>query len=280
MINANKIAQEMVLQHEFLRGSQDKLGIVLAGSRAVGYEVQSSDYDFLALCDRETFEQIATLVGHSPDVIGIRLPVDRDAARRRYGVEVDIAVYDLAQVLQAFNDHRDIVIWIWTRAKILSDPTGSVDALQSTFKGYPKDVLERKLKHHFLTDFHLSVHGITYHYESQNIFSAAHALASKVAEYCRLCCLLDGKPFPYEKWLLEACKETTTGQKISPLLEKVIDHITRLNGDLVENSAYVKEAVRLLDTEACDIVEPALESWGIDKEWIENAYGLLEEVIY
>ena len=38
---------------------------------------------------------------------------------------------------------------------------------------------EQKLKRRWLLDYDLSVHGITYHAETRNIFSVVHALASK-----------------------------------------------------------------------------------------------------
>ena len=39
-------------------------------------------------------------------------------------------------------------------------------------------------------------------------------------------------------------------------------------------------AIYVLDTEVCDIVENALVSWGVEKQWIENAYGCLEDVLF
>jgi predicted nucleotidyltransferase len=278
--NIQKYAQEIVLSHPLLKESQTKLGIVLAGSRSVGYDVPSSDYDFLAVCEGETFKEIAKLAGKKQDIKGIDIPLDKDSVKRKFGIEVDIAVYNTNRIAQAFKEYKDIVIWIWTNATIVVDPSGCVSALQKSFKGYPRDVLEPKLKKHFLNDFHLSVHGITYRYESQNIFSVVYTLASKVAEFCRLCCLLDESHFPYEKWLLKECEKTTTGQKISSLLEKVINSVTRLEGDLEKNSGLVEKAVYVLDTEVCDIVENTLVSWGIERKWVENAYGCLEDVIF
>jgi len=92
--------------------------------------------------------------------------------------------------------------------------------------------------------------------------------------------LLDGKPFPYEKWLLRTGQETTTGQKLSPLLTRVLSNLTRLDGDIVQHSDLVSQAVYTLDTEAGDILEAALIAWGIDEQWIENAYGCLADVLF
>jgi len=277
---AREYAQQIALCHPALKEVREKVGLVLAGSRAVGYHVPSSDYDFLALCDRDTYTDIARLAGVDHEATRIDLAVDKEQIKQRFGVEVDIAVYEGRRVERALGEYRDVVLWIWTNAKILSDPLNRIQTLQESVTGYPRDVLERKLRAHYLMDFHLSVHGITYRYESQNVFSVVHALASKIAEFCRLCCLLDGKPFPYEKWLLRACQETTTGAKLSPFLVRALGNVTRLGDDLVASSELVRQAVYTLDTEACDILEEALVSWGIEKGWVENAYGCLGDVLF
>jgi predicted nucleotidyltransferase len=277
---ARDLAQEIVLGHPLLMSSQADLGVVLAGSRAVGYQSLSSDYDFLVICETEVFDRIAKRAGKASDAKGVDIPVDREALKREAGAAVDIAVYDIGRLSRAFSEYRDVVLWIWMNAKSLFDPAGRIAALQDSFKGYPREVLERKLKRHFLRDFHLSVHGLTYVPESDNVFSIVYGISAKVAEFCKLCCLLDGKPFPYEKWLLRACRDTTTGQKLYPFLERSIDSLTRLHGGLANSAGLLTKTVRALDTEACDILESALVEWGIDRSWIKDAYGCLEDVLF
>ena len=65
---ACEYAQEIVLTHPALAGVQDRIGVVLSGSRAVGYHVPSSDYDFLVLCDRETYAHVRTPAVPCPKV--------------------------------------------------------------------------------------------------------------------------------------------------------------------------------------------------------------------
>jgi predicted nucleotidyltransferase len=279
---AHEYAQSIVLAHPALQAVRERVGVVLSGSRAVGYHVPASDYDFLVLCDRETYAQIAARVGSDPDATSIDLPLDKEPLRQRFGVEVDLdlAVFEETRIQRALDGYRDVVRWIWTHARPLCDPTHSVARVQASLSAYPREVLRRKIVRHYLMDFHLSVHGITYRYESQNVFSVVHTIGAKVAEYCRLCCLLDGRPYPYQKWLLRACQETTTGARLAPHLEHALQHVTHLGDDLIEGAERVRQAVYALDTEACEILEEAMVAWGIDRAWLENAYGRVSDVLF
>jgi hypothetical protein len=271
---------DALLDHPVLTDAKDEICFVLSGSRAVNYQVPSSDYDLLGICTARTYSHVHQLAGRDPFVKGIDIPIDKEEAKRRFGIEVDVAIYEYGQIRQAMHRYNDVVIWIWTHAQFLLGPESLLADLKSTFRGYPRTTLERKLKHHFLTDFHLSVHGLTYRPESQNLFSVLYALTSKIAQYCRLCCLLDSKPFPYEKWLLRACAETPVGQRLFPIFTRVLAILTRLNNDLEQNWGMVRQAIDAIDTEACDIVQEAMVSWGIDKEWIENSYYRLADVLF
>jgi hypothetical protein len=280
LADLRRYAEEIALAHPWLKGVGERVGLVLAGSRSVGWHLPKSDWDFLALCDEATFTDIARLAGKGPGVKGIDLPMDKESVEKNFDIEVDVSVYETGRVARAMGRYNDVVLWIWTNAKNIFDPTGCVETLKGSFQGYPRDILERKLRQHFLKDFHLSVHAVTYNHDSKNVFSVVHALASKVAEYCRLCCLLDGIPFPYEKWLLRACRETTTGKRVAPLLDSVVDTLTRLEGDLEKNWELVSQAVRTLDTDAAVLLEDALVAWGIEREWIDGAFGDRHDVLF
>jgi len=277
---AHEYAQQIVLAHPALVEFRDRVGVVLSGSRAVGYHVPSSDYDFVVLCDRETYAQIAGKAGVESTVTSVDLFVDMQRVRQETGMDLDLNVFESARVERGLAEFKDVLLWIWTHARPLHDPTGIIQRLQAGIAAYPREVLYQKLVRHYLMDFHLSVHGITYRYESQNLFSVVHTLGAKIAEYCRMCCLLDGRPYPYEKWLLRACRETTTGARLAPYLERALHHVTHLGDDLVENAERVRQAVYALDTEACDVLEEAMVAWGFDQAWLENAYSCLSDVLF
>ena len=275
-----RFIDEKLLQRPELTESQNRLAIVLAGSRAVGYHTSTSDYDLIGLCDAPTYAQILQNTDHDFSVAGIDISIDRKEAEQMLGREVDFAVYEADYIQAAFQEYNDVVLWIWTHAQAIMDPCHMVSELQASFSRYPRDVLEQKLKQHFLQDFNLSVHGLTYRPESRNIFAVLNAMTSKMGEYCKMCCLLDGKPFPYEKWLLQACADTQLGKQLVPIFERVLSTLSSLQNDLPGQWPRVREAIDAIDTEACDALESALISWGIPKVWLDHSYHELHTVLF
>ncbi len=271
--------QNVVLNSPLLADSRDEISVVLSGSRAVGYHVPESDYDFLGLCDSETYAHVAKLAGRSPSASVIGISLNEEAARLG-GIKADVNLFERSRIEQAFQNYRDVIVWIWMKAKIIVDREDTIRDLKQSFTGYPREVLERKLRYHWLRDFDLSVHSMTYQPKSQNVFSVIFALSSKIAEQCKLCCLLDGKPFPYDKWLLRACAETELGARLSPIFHRAIALLTKLDNDLTKNWAMVREAIDAIDIEACDILEDALVKWGFEREWIDNSLHDLGDMLF
>jgi len=169
-----RFIDENLLQRPELAGCRGDLAVVLAGSRAVGYPMPASDYDFLGLCDAPTYARLLRHLGHDP--------------------------------------------------------------------------------------------------ESQNLFAVLNTMTSKIGAYCRMCCLLDGKPFPYEKWLLRACADTRLGKCLVPIFERMLATLSNLQNDLPGGWPRVREAIDAIDTEACDALEDALVAWGIPKTWLDRSY--------
>ncbi len=276
----SRFIDEALFGYPELSDYRDKIALVLSGSRAVNYHVSSSDYDLLGLCDTVTYAGLLERMQQDPAVKGIDIVLDQEEVKQQFGVEVDVAVYEVDRIREAIRSYNDVVIWIWSNAKIVLDKRNMVTDLKSVFHGYPREILERKLKQHFLKDFHLSVHGLTYRPESKNVFAVVNTLTSKIAEYCRICCLLDAKPFPYEKWLLRACAETELGRELTPMFTRVLATLTELRSDLEQNWPAVRNAIDAIDTEAGDLLEDGLVAWGIDRNWVDRAYHRRHDVLF
>ena len=78
---------EKLLQRSELTEFQNRLAIVLAGSRAVGYHTSTSDYDFLGLCDAPTYAHLLRNTDHDPSIAGIDILVDQKEAEQILGRE-------------------------------------------------------------------------------------------------------------------------------------------------------------------------------------------------
>ena len=275
-----RYVREALFEQPALAGTEGQVSLVLAGSRAVGYDVPSSDYDLLGVCDAGTYARIREQAGRSLPGAGVDLLPDREEVQRQFGIDVDVVIYEAGPIRDALLAHRDVIRWIWTHAQIIVDHDSTIASIKDAIRLYPRDVLERKIVAHFLRDFDLSVHGITYRAQSQNLFSVVHALSAKIAGYCRMCCLLDGKPFPYDKWLLRASAETRTGKRLAPIFRRILATLTHLGDDLERSWPAVRKAIDALDTEACDLLEEAMVAWGIDRQWIDDSYHLLDNLLF
>lgn len=256
--------------------ADSRYAIALTGSRTFGHGSDSSDFDFEVLCEDVTFGRLARDLGRSQSCFGVNLiePVDTGNAR------VEVTAHRLSDIQQSLARWNDEALWIWTHAVPVYDPDEVLAAMKARHAEYPRKVLESKLKLHYLRDFNLSVHGLDYRDEADNVFSLVHGLSAKIAEYCRIACLLDGSPFPYAKWLLRVCRATATGKLIAPKLDEVVEIVSTLGGGLQSNRDRVQHAIALIDTDVCDIVEAQMVAWGIDRAWIDEAYDEIERDIY
>ena len=43
-----------------------------------------------------------------------------------------------------------------------------------------------------------------------------------IESLCKLCCLAEGKPYPYPKWAVEAARRTQLGGTIYPMVQAAV----------------------------------------------------------
>ena len=134
--------------------------IALTGSRSYGFSTESSDYDFEILCDSPTFASICGEYDKRLDSKGITIP--KEHHQLKLDREVDLTVHNQEYIKNAIDQWKDEALWIWQHAIPIIDKGGWLESLKSKMGRYPKKVLHEKIKKHFLVDFHLSVHGLTY----------------------------------------------------------------------------------------------------------------------
>ena len=170
---------------------RDALSIVLVGSRATGTFTDDSDVDIEVICPQAVYDDLARAARDA----GIAraehsfFHVLRQGDPKRYFGEAagnpHFSVTPLEAIERQFRDYDDVPLWIWTRARVLADPGGQFRRVVDGFAGYPRDVLVRKLKYRWLRAGYWAIE------------TGGACLINTVHELARVCCLVEGKPFPY-----------------------------------------------------------------------------------
>lgn len=273
---------------------ESRFTILLTGSRATGTYSDGSDVDINVLCPQPAYEKVhaaalqAGIVKTPKSFFAI---VPKTDWQRYFGAEKHRPHFALTSLEQAkghFAEYRDVWLWVWTTAKIITDPNGQFQNIANAFHGYPKTVLVQKLKYHWLLAGYYSIDVYPLSSEKDDtLLPAAMGLTSTAMELLKVCFLVEGNPFPYAEKLMRLALYTELGKKIVPTIQKAVELILgkvegekelwrRLNDafDLL-NSYDVSEEHRRMFDACCK----AMRSAGVDPDWVEADYDNIDELL-
>jgi len=273
---------------------RDQFTILLTGSRAVGLAGPESDVDIDVVCPREVYDSVLRACYEAGIIKAQRsffCMLQGDDWDRYYGERMGrphFSLTPLDKVEEHFRDYDDTSLWIWTNARIITDPGRQFGRIVDSFRGYPRDVLVRKIKYHWLLAGYAAVdvypHG---HLRDDDLLAAATAIVTAVNELLRLCFLVEGKPYPYTEKLMHCAPLTPLGNEFCPLLQRAVDLVLGRGSPeqtiqqrcdqaskLLMFSDPVAESERLEN--AC---ARAMLAAGVDPQWVEADYANIDELL-
>jgi hypothetical protein len=269
--------------------------ILLTGSRAAGTASPTSDVDIDVVCPQSVYESVhraARVSGLIQAEQSFFHLVPGDDYGRYFGADLGrphFSLVSLEEVERQFRDYDDVWLWIWTNAKIIVDPMGQFRRRVDGFTGYPRDILVRKIKYHWLLAAYWEVEVYPWHSSrDEDILPASIGLLNGVNELCRFFFLVEGKPFPYTEKLMPAARtRTKLGAEFCPMLQRVVDLVVgRVEGeggvwdrlhqacDLLVAGDRSPECQRL--EEAC---AQAMLNVGVDRNWVEADFDNIGELL-
>jgi hypothetical protein len=194
----------------------------------------------------------------------------------------------LDTVAEHFRGYRDTWLWIWTNARIITDPGEQFAQAVDGFAGYPREVLVRKIKYRWLLAGYAAVD--IYPHNSrrdEDLAAAAGAILTAANELLRLFFLVDGKPFPYTEKLIHFAGQTALGKEFCPLIRRAIDLVVGRGcadqpiwqrcdeaGGLLMFSDLPAEAKPLWEAST-----RAMIAAGVEPEWVEADYRNINELL-
>jgi hypothetical protein len=190
--------------------------VLLVGSRAAGFEDNWSDLNLWLLGDREALPDEERQQLDSAGWLGFPLG----------DTGVQVVFRDVADVQTRLNAWDDEQLWGFLNSHILYGPYERVAEIKRRFSGYPRPVLERKVRWfygryvHSLDSLNVAARGM----REASVLVIGHVIES----VCKLCCLAEGKPYPYPKWVVEAARRTEMGRTVGPMVRAAVGGMAEL----------------------------------------------------
>ena len=269
---------------------REEFSIVLTGSRAMGLHAEDSDVDLDILCPKDVFDciQRASLekgLIKTPDSFfgGLKEDVWPKYCGRSLGWPY-YSILPLEDIERQFREYDDVALWIWSNALIIADPEGRFKRMQEGFKGYPRDVLIRKIKYRWLRAWYWAIEVYPHHHGDDNaLLPAGSAILMTVNELLRFFYLVEGKPFPNDKRLVSLVGETKLGKEFQPALQEAVDLVV---GKAEPELSPWERLGKAFDLVACEddggfyqaCASSMLEA-GVDPKWVEADFENIHELL-
>ena len=236
--------------------------LMLIGSRAAGFTDEWSDLDLCIIGDkyrlsdedRRTYEQ------------SWQLFVDRG------DYEAHWSFFDETDLRMWLETYPDEMMWIVSTSRTLYGCSSTTEKLKHDYCLYPPAVAERKLKWMF-GKYYFSQRGPLAMAARDKVETAFVAVGNVIEYLCKICCVAERNPYPYEKWLVEAAKQTRLGAMIYPSIQRAVagigDFLDRPTDRNWRDWVPVKELRATLP-----IVQNGLKELDWVCDWVDDPNGV------
>ena len=274
---------------------REVFSVLVTGSRAFGAHTERSDIDIDVVCPGPMYESVlraSVAAGRGRAERSLFCYLQGDDWARYFGERFGrphFCVTPLHVIERQVRDYEDVPLWIWTNAKVVTDPGHQFQRIIERFTGYPKDVLVQKIKYRWLLAGYWEVDCYPHHHgeDARDVLPAAAALLNAVNELLRLCFLVEGRPFPYAEKLMRLAPRMQVGQTICPILQKVADLVVGVTTANVGVWERLDRACDILtgsqSSEDCRRIEEAcgqaMIAAGVDPKWVAADYHNIQELL-
>lgn len=230
-------------QHSILKQYWNNLSVILKGSTARGYSDKYSDVDFVLFCDDKTYQDIVSdynKAGIVQRTDGVFLPLGEWEGH--YNL-------DTYSHLKEHFIHGDIMnVWEYTNVDILHDNGIYKDIVNDGIKIFDNNI-DRYIISKY-RDIFLNLDWLRQPLLRCDGLASSLYVSTLLRDLCQICFLLDGKPYPCDKWLYYEYQNINTPITLDELchyrdLIKLTENLPP-NLDLMEYPIY-SEGLRLME---------------------------------
>lgn len=289
-----RYVEEQIYSLPGVAAPQQSFTVLLTGSRATGTHRPTSDVDLDVLCPQAVYEAVhrasleAGIITSATSFFAVR---PEDDWERYFGGDLGrphFSLVSLEDVSGQLREFEDVPLWIFTNAKVLSDPGGQFARLIADGSPYPRDVLVRKIKYRWLLAAYHEVEVYPHHHGSQeDLLAASAAVLNAISDLVRVFFLVEGRPFPYAEKLLPLAPMSRLGLEFLPFLQRVVNLVLGVEGDAHDAWSRLDAAIRLLSysdrSEDCRRLEEAcgaaMIAAGVEPEWVAADFDNIDELL-
>jgi len=244
--------------------------VVIVGSSVRGIKDEFTDIDILAFVPQISYDTVYE--GYRQAVEANQIKVLNPKAFKYNEFPLSFIptiaghyeVKAFEEVEESVENYDDITMWIHQSAVILHDASGRYRELQKSCS-YPDDVWKAKVRFHYL-QAEKAANSTDNPLPRNDQRTVVLIMADCVAHLLRLCCLLERRPFPYDKWLYREAMQTQAGQDLKSTFERFFEELSRPEIRRVEPKSYQRPGHRKADLEAY----PLHMIWREAEEYVER----------
>ncbi|MGE5178825.1 MAG: hypothetical protein ACM3PF_07030 [Bacteroidota bacterium] len=119
----------------------DTLGLLLCGSRVLGWAEPDGDYDALIVVTRERFRSL------TPEETLLRIWAEGESPRRMIG---DFSIFSDETFEEALRSPLDIDHWLYADAVVLADRAGTLEEWRRRLAAFPEASFRERALHRYL----------------------------------------------------------------------------------------------------------------------------------
>ena len=262
----------------FWKDYWDQDAVVIVGSSVREMNDEFSDVDIVALVDAEAWSPIYEHYRREIGRGNIRvmnpaaLKYDEFPLTSIEGVPGHYKVEKFEDLEERVEEFDDIARWIHGSSLVLHDPTNRYANVQKLCSGYPEDVWRSKLSYHYLEAYGAASNASNQLRRNQRE-AVILTMANCVSHLLKLCCLMDRRPFPYDKWLYQEAMNTKSGIALRSQFEQFFEEHGQPEIRRVEVPTYERPGHRNADLEEY----PLFDVWRTAKRYFDELLPIKEK---
>jgi len=229
-----KFIPKFLEKHPTLRNFREKASVILHGSITLGIDDLFADIDLWFLIPEEEFVELK----NTSKSLFFDIEVN-DKLGHLNAEPIKEFSRHVYQLKDGYDQSDMDIIFQLRNAEIIIDNTGIGGELINTVsQPMRKEVRELFFFYHYV-EMRGEHRACDNPMERNDPVAFLLSLPKVLAHALRAAMVLDGEPYPYDKWLYYTASKTPTGKKLVPSIDRIIDLIAndtlRFNGTEAEN---------------------------------------------